>query len=92
MLLREGATRLFLAKGNVGDRAGASSVEGRLEAKVEMLMLAGAAVLLLDKPDVEGRASAIPAVDGKAGVDLRPAVVVLERSTLGRSTGSVPDG
>jgi len=93
VLLREGARELFLAKGDVGDRVGASSVGGRLEAKVEILMREGAMVLPLDKPDVGGRASAISAVDGKAGVvGLRPAFVVLERSMLGRSIGSVRGG
>lgn len=82
VLLREGATELFLAKGNVG-RAGASSV-------VEMLMRGGVTVLLLDKPDAGGRASAISAVDGNAGeVGLRLAVVVLARSMVGRLMGSV---
>lgn len=92
VLLREGARDLLLAKGDVGDRAGASSVGGRLEGMVEILMRAGAAVLLLDKPDVGGRASTASAVDGKARVvDLGPALIVLERST-GRTIGSVPDG
>lgn len=86
VLLREGARELLLAKGDVGDRAGASSVGGRLEGKVEILIRTGAAaVLLLDKPDVGGRASAV-------SVGLRPVFIVLERSTLGRTMGSVPDG
>jgi hypothetical protein len=92
VLLREGARDLLLAKGDVGDRAGASSVGGRLEGMAGILMRAGAAVLLLDKPDVGGRASTASAVDGKARVvDLGPAFIVLERST-GRTIGSVPDG
>lgn len=93
VLLREGARELFLAKGDVGDRAGASSVGGRLEAKVEILMRAGAAVLLLDKPDAGGKTSAVSAVDGKAvAAGLGPAFIVLERSTVGWPMGSVLGG
>jgi hypothetical protein len=93
VLLREGGTELFLVKGDVGDRAGASSVGGRLEAKVEMLTRGGATVLLLDKPDAGGKGNAISAIDGKAGiVGFRPAFVVLERSTVGRPMGSVRGG
>lgn len=90
VLLREGAMELFLDKGDVGDRAGGSAESDgwRLEVRVETLMREGAAVLLLDKPDVGGRGGTL-APDGKAGVvGLRPAVVVLERSMLGRPMGS----